>query len=467
MGTRNDDISLILAKAKKQGFLPDVYDSEVGILSAEADKLFGDDSAIGTPPKLIHYDTFKRVDGDLGTAPSGQVYLTYYTNNQRAKIVNEEMISQPQDGTSTGSGYAALNLDSRPSVLVQRGKIFGSGSGQNSSLSIVIGGKADGSPVTSVTQIIDRCLHLILTRTGISVQYRDAANGAPVSGPSWPLALNRNDGTEFEWQVRYLSADTIEVIDPLGVSRTLTDPRVASLSGRSVYWQAVNMSQATPTPGDETRITGLWTFTGSFKDSPTPEQMKLHPNNPLNIANAVKKITGAPENRLEVYSREANIASGGLADGRVQFTYFTPVIDFTASRIEMYCGSTAATGATLIRMGLYTVANDDSLTLVAATANDTTLFSAANAVSSKGFDTSTGLPASYKLLAGKRYAIGILVVGIGTSTVRGVSGDAVSMALSPGRLNATLTAQADIPNAVSAASLGTSGLRPWARFWSP
>lgn len=46
MGTRNDDISLILAKAKKQGFLPDVKDSEVDILEIEAKSLFSDDRAI-------------------------------------------------------------------------------------------------------------------------------------------------------------------------------------------------------------------------------------------------------------------------------------------------------------------------------------------------------------------------------------------------------------------------------------
>lgn len=46
MGTRNDDISLILAKAKKQGFLPDVKDEEVDILTAEAKELFGKDLTV-------------------------------------------------------------------------------------------------------------------------------------------------------------------------------------------------------------------------------------------------------------------------------------------------------------------------------------------------------------------------------------------------------------------------------------
>lgn len=52
MGTRNDDMSLILTKAKKQGFLPDVYDSEVDMLGIEAKKLFADDNTISYASQL-------------------------------------------------------------------------------------------------------------------------------------------------------------------------------------------------------------------------------------------------------------------------------------------------------------------------------------------------------------------------------------------------------------------------------
>lgn len=48
MGIYNDDISLKLAKAVKQGFLPDVYDSEVDILREEAVKLFNGDIVFDT-----------------------------------------------------------------------------------------------------------------------------------------------------------------------------------------------------------------------------------------------------------------------------------------------------------------------------------------------------------------------------------------------------------------------------------
>jgi hypothetical protein len=53
VGTRNDDISLILAKAKKQGLFPDVNDSEVNILTKEAKNLFKNDSGIRSFSQIL------------------------------------------------------------------------------------------------------------------------------------------------------------------------------------------------------------------------------------------------------------------------------------------------------------------------------------------------------------------------------------------------------------------------------
>jgi lysophospholipase L1-like esterase len=47
MGAKTNDISLMLAKAVKQGFLPEIKDSEIDILSVEAKQLFGKDFAYG------------------------------------------------------------------------------------------------------------------------------------------------------------------------------------------------------------------------------------------------------------------------------------------------------------------------------------------------------------------------------------------------------------------------------------
>lgn len=49
MGTRNDDISLKLAKANMAGFFPDIADSEVDFYTEEASKLFGTDAVIPVP----------------------------------------------------------------------------------------------------------------------------------------------------------------------------------------------------------------------------------------------------------------------------------------------------------------------------------------------------------------------------------------------------------------------------------
>lgn len=420
------------------------------------------------PPTLLHYDVFDRADGDLGTAPTGQAYITHYTNNQRPKIVNGQFISQPQDGTSVGSGYGAINFPVEPTSLIERALIFGSGSGQNSSASLVVGGRADGAPVTTVNEIIDRCVHLILTRTGISVQWRNSALGVPVSGPTFALSLPRNDGTEYEWKVERTASDTIRITDPVGGVHTVTDDRVDLLWGKSVYWQAVNQSQQLPTPGDETRITGLWTFAGEPGSVPQPEQMVRHPLNAKPLARAIKNTSGQPTTRMEVLSREHNTASGGLVDGRIQLTYFTPVDEFVVARVEAVCGATAVAGATLIRFGLYEVDKSDNLKLIAATPSDATLFAGTNAATSKSLGGDGVLPGTYRLKPGQRYAVGVLVVGsTNAGTIHGATVGSVLANLNPGRINGTVTGLTDLPATIATGTIGTSSLRPWFRFWAP
>lgn len=99
----------------------------------------------------------------------------------------------------------------------------------------------------------------------------------------------------------------------------------------------------------------------------------------------------------------ANTAMGG--SGSVRLTYFTATQTGTYTRLRSLTATTAA-GATptLARMGVYTVAANGNLTLLAATANDTTLWATANTAYER---TTT---ASYTLTAGQRYAFAHLVV---------------------------------------------------------
>jgi hypothetical protein len=126
-----------------------------------------------------------------------------------------------------------------------------------------------------------------------------------------------------------------------------------------------------------------------------------------------------------------------------------------------------AAGATptLIRAGLYTVAKSGDLTLVAAIASDTTLFASANSAYTRSLSTGGSLPASYSIVAGTRYAIGLLCVTAATApTVVGapISTAMVNEGAQTPRLCASVSSQTNLPTAITAASLNASSVRPYA-----
>lgn len=116
--------------------------------------------------------------------------------------------------------------------------------------------------------------------------------------------------------------------------------------------------------------------------------------------------------------------------GSTRLTLFTPTRTVTVSQITTSTTSTAAvlSSATGLnaRMGLYTVASNGSLTLVAQTASDSTLWIAANTQYTRSFDTTGGYPASYTLVAGTRYAAGYnLYASGGTLTSPTIAGASI------------------------------------------
>lgn len=141
----------------------------------------------------------------------------------------------------------------------------------------------------------------------------------------------------------------------------------------------------------------------------------------------------------------------------LRMTYFTARKSETSSQVRVVSGATAA-GATptLCRVGLYTVDGNDDATLVASIANDTTLFAAANTAYTRSWTT------PYALVAGQRYAVGILVVTSATApTFSGtplITGAAAEAAIKP-RMTGTLTGQADLPSTASSASMAASANR--------
>ena len=100
--------------------------------------------------------------------------------------------------------------------------------------------------------------------------------------------------------------------------------------------------------------------------------------------------------------------SQAIGSQQLRLSFFTALKTETVTQVRCATGSTAA-GATptLVRMGVYSVAGADSqgdLTLLTATASDTSLLAAANTAYTAPLTT----PLSK--VAGQRYAVGLLVV---------------------------------------------------------
>lgn len=141
--------------------------------------------------------------------------------------------------------------------------------------------------------------------------------------------------------------------------------------------------------------------------------------------------------------------NAGLNSGNLRLTYFTARKSETVTQVRMFSNGTAA-GATptLVRYGLYTVAANGDLTLVANIASDTALFATQNTAYTRN------LASPYAKVAGQRYASGLLVVTGATAptvfcTVPLISSE---MAQAP-RLSASLTGQTDLPSSIAAGTL--------------
>ena len=180
-------------------------------------------------------------------------------------------------------------------------------------------------------------------------------------------------------------------------------------------------------------------------------------------------IQAADSNRLVVgqstMPRDA-INSGtaaAMTSGTVRFGYFTAESTFAATQMRISSGTTAATATpTLVRCGLYTIAANGDITLVAAIASDTSLLAAASTAYTRSLSTGGGLPASYQLIAGRRYAIGVVVVSAAAvPTIPGQSATVASeLGVSP-RIAAVITGQSNLPTTATAAAQIDTATRPY------
>lgn len=125
---------------------------------------------------------------------------------------------------------------------------------------------------------------------------------------------------------------------------------------------------------------------------------------------------------LSVLPRNISVDNLATNTGRIFYTFFTPIQGGTVSQVSVASGTTASSGLTLARIGLYSVDTaTETLTLVARTASDTTLFNTQNTLFTRSFNTTGDYPSSYTLVAGTRYALAVIQVGTTPASLLGVA----------------------------------------------
>lgn len=140
------------------------------------------------------------------------------------------------------------------------------------------------------------------------------------------------------------------------------------------------------------------------------------------------------------------------SSGRVQLSYLTADKTVTVSSMTALVGGTAAAATpTLCKFGIYSVAANGDLTLIASTANDTSLFASANIAYTKS------LSSSVTLIQGQRYAFAFLVVSATTMPqLWAAYSNTLEWGLEP-RIAGSLTGQTDLPGSISAGSVSSLG----------
>lgn len=247
-------------------------------------------------------------------------------------------------------------------------------------------------------------------------------------------------GSDFEIQSRTDAGSAKTVVFKIDRATDVTTfgGQVVLMTSTTSY-ASVRLPHGTapsaPTNGD------LWTTTaGMFsRINGVTERVPL-----FNEASPSDLTTG--ESTLP---RHLIIGTAGSGNNNLRLTYFTAKKTETITQVRMTTGSTAAVGATLCRIGIY---EEDSatgnLTLVASTANDTTLWASGSTAYTRN------LSASLSKVRGRRYAVGLLVVG--TSTAPTFAGHAALSSTEAGiapRLGGLVGSQTDLPSSISSGSI--------------
>jgi len=164
---------------------------------------------------------------------------------------------------------------------------------------------------------------------------------------------------------------------------------------------------------------------------------------------------------IETMPRIAAFTGNSQGSGGINFVYFTPIKTVTVSSIT-FIGTTASTGLTLCRFGLYTF-DGTSVTLVASTTSETTstIFTTANTAYKRSFTSG----ATYTLAAGSRYAVACIQVGTTPASLLACSvGVAIAATTLPRLMSFVSSGLTDLPSSRNTSGDSSSAAVNYARL---
>jgi hypothetical protein len=150
----------------------------------------------------------------------------------------------------------------------------------------------------------------------------------------------------------------------------------------------------------------------------------------------------------EVLPRDLCQLEYPLDSGTCFFTYFTARKTEPITKVQTGINGTAGASLTLARVGVYTAVGG-TLTLVASSVNDTTMWTATSTPYQKA------LSATFNKVAGVRYAVCLLAIGVTMPVLECIAVRYQSAGFAP-RIQGELAAQSNLPASTPESGLSTS-----------
>lgn len=155
---------------------------------------------------------------------------------------------------------------------------------------------------------------------------------------------------------------------------------------------------------------------------------------------------------MGVFDRRRVNAAAALVTARTFLTHFTATESITVRNLAVFVTAAGAVATTLSKLGIYSVAANEDVTLLGATANDPTFFTNTNRIT-------RALTAPVAIVKDQRYAFAVLTVstaGMPSMSSSSMGGNTQFLALEAPIINSSITSTNDLPATSARATLSGS-----------